>query len=362
MFLNPAKSVLSLFLLLVVSGALSFGLYFGPFALSPSNPSLKEPIFINISKGESPPEISKALTSQGVVSDQRKLLLLGKLLRIWKKVKAGEYQVSAAMTPIEVLSVISSGITVKHPLTVREGENMYEIAEDLEEKKLGQKDRFVSLCKDPKFIASLGFTHPLPLTLEGYLFPDTYLLNKGMSAEEIARQMYKRFLASWSTHEEARAKELKMSRHEIVTLASMVEKETGAPQERAQISAVFYNRLKKHMRLQSDPTTIYGIWERYEGKIHKSDLQESTPYNTYTIPALPIGPIGNPGKEALQAALYPEANDYLFFVSHNDGTHQFSAKYDDHVNAVRKFQLDPKAREGKSWRDLNHKAEKGKQD
>jgi UPF0755 protein len=118
------------------------------------------------------------------------------------------------------------------------------------------------------------------------------------------------------------------------------------------ISSVFHNRLRKHMRLQSDPTTIYGMWETYRGKIHRSDLLAPTPYNTYTVPALPLGPISNPGKQAIEAALNPVQSNYIFFVSHNDGTHEFTATLGEHNAAVRKFQLDPKMREGKSWRDL----------
>jgi UPF0755 protein len=132
----------------------------------------------------------------------------------------------------------------------------------------------------------------------------------------------------------------------------MIEKETGAPEERPLISSVFHNRLEKKMRLQSDPTTIYGIWDRYQGNLHKADLLERNEYNTYQIPGLPIGPISNPGKEALEAALYPAKSPFLYFVSHNDGTHEFTSPYQDHQAAVRRFQLDPKAKSGKSWRDL----------
>lgn len=119
---------------------------------------------------------------------------------------------------------------------------------------------------------------------------------------------------------------------------------------------VFHNRLRKKMRLQSDPTTIYGIWTRYSGNIRRQDLLEPTPYNTYTIPALPIGPISNPGMDAIQATLNPEAHDFLYFVSRNDGTHEFTATFKDHTRAVKQFQLNPKAREGKSWRNLKKKS------
>jgi UPF0755 protein len=132
----------------------------------------------------------------------------------------------------------------------------------------------------------------------------------------------------------------------------MVEKETGAKAERPAIAGVFTNRLKKRMRLESDPTTIYGIWERYTGNIKKSDLLEVTPYNTYKIPALPLGPISNPSLAAIEAVLNPESHEFLFFVSKNDGTHIFTKNYGDHRNAVDNFQKNSKAREGKSWRNL----------
>jgi UPF0755 protein len=143
-----------------------------------------------------------------------------------------------------------------------------------------------------------------------------------------------------------------LSKHEVIILASIVEKETGAKQERPAIAGVFTNRLKKRMRLESDPTTIYGIWSRYNGNIKKSDLLEKTPYNTYKIPALPLGPISNPSLEAIKAVLNPDQSKYLFFVSKNDGTHIFTENYKDHLQAVNDFQKNARARQGKSWRDL----------
>jgi UPF0755 protein len=209
------------------------------------------------------------------------------------------------------------------------------------------------------FMVSLGFQqNALPPTLEGYLYPDTYFFNKTISPEDMTRQMVRKFFSVWSKEFDTRATQLGMTRHQVVTLASIVEKETGAPNERPMISSVFHNRLKKHMRLQSDPTTIYGIWKRYKGNIHKRDLLESTPYNTYTVAALPVGPISNPGVEAIRAALHPAESPYLFFVSHNDGTHEFTKTFGEHTAAVKRFQLDPKAREGKSWRDLNQNMKK----
>ena len=142
-----------------------------------------------------------------------------------------------------------------------------------------------------------------------------------------------------------------LTEHELVTLASVIEKETGHAPERKIISSVFHNRLKKKMRLQSDPTTIYGLWENFDGNLTRSCLQTYTPYNTYKIFGLPKGPIASPGTDAILAALYPAKTKYLFFVSRNDGTHIFSEDYKGHKSAVEKIQKDPVARRGKSWRD-----------
>ena len=142
------------------------------------------------------------------------------------------------------------------------------------------------------------------------------------------------------------------NRQQALTLASIIEKETGVASERSKVSAVFINRLRQKMKLESDPTTIYGIWERYSGNLHRQDLLTPTPFNTYTVPALPVGPIGNPGLQSIEAAIHPSASEYLFFVSMNEGRHRFSRTLQEHNGAVRKYQLDPKARAGRSWRQL----------
>lgn len=328
---------------------------FAFFVFSPIHSPNGQGAIVEITKGKSPKELTHLLTANGVIraEDESNFRMLGRVTRLWKRVKAGEYKFTPQMSPLEVFRVLTSGVSVLHPITVREGENMYEVADALEELKLVNHETFLRLCKDPKFIAAIGIKDPQAKSLEGYLFPDTYFLNKTMTAEDIVRGMVRKFLAVWGPEQEARAKALGMSQHEVITLASIIEKETGAPQERPMISSVFHNRLRKKMRLQSDPTTIYGIWDRYDGNLHKADLSTATPYNTYYVPALPAGPISNPGREAIRAALFPSQSDFLYFVSHNDGTHEFTATYDAHLKAVRRFQLDPKARDGKSWRDLS---------
>lgn len=346
----------SLFLLAVAVIGVQ-GVRLASFVFTPMRNPNPNGAIIELHKGLGPKDLTRLLISNGVVppASEREFVLLGRIGRFWHRVKAGEYKFNPSMTPIEVFSVITSGFSIQHPVTVREGENIYEIAADVEAKGLANHEVFLRLCKDPKFIASIGLKDPAVKSLEGYLFPDTYNFTKLMTAEEMIRQMYRHFAALWTPAFDSRAKELGMTRHQIVTLASMIEKETGAPNERPLIGSVFYNRLRKKMKLQSDPTTIYGMWERYDGNIHKQDLLAANGYNTYYVPALPAGPIANPGREAVQAALYPAQSEYLFFVSHNDGTHEFTRSYGEHVEAIRKFQLDPKARQGKSWRDLSKK-------
>lgn len=351
------RMLVAVFFLVFVlgAGAIAGGMALFAFspARSPSPDAAAMKTIIEIRKGQPAAEIARMLADSGSVSDARKFIWLGRAARQWTRIKAGEYEVSPAMTPIDIFSVITSGVSVPHPVTVREGENMFEIAADIDAKKLAPRARFLALCRDPRFIATLGLKPPLPVTLEGFLFPDTYFFNRAMSPEDMIRQMVRRFHSAWTPKEDARATELGLTQLQAITLASMVEKETGAPQERPMISSVFHNRLRKRMRLQSDPTTIYGIWESYKGNIHRSDLLTPSPYNTYTLPALPVGPISNPGREAIQAALNPAQSNYIFFVSHNDGTHEFTSTLDDHNRAVRRFQMDPRARQGKSWRDLN---------
>lgn len=356
MRLSPPRLLIGALFLAAFGFVMLEGAMLGLFAYAPMQPGSNESALIEVQKGQSPKEVTRALVEAGAirVSDSDRFLWLGRIAQKWKKLKAGEYKVSASMTPLQIFGVINSGISVAHPVTVREGENMYEVAAELETKRLAAKAAILALCKDSRFISSLGLD-PAPETLEGYLFPDTYFFNRRLSPEEMLRQMVRRFQNEWTVKEESRAKALGMTRHQAVTLASIIEKETGAADERPMISSVFHNRLRKKMRLQSDPTTIYGIWESYQGNIKKQDLLSANPYNTYYVPALPAGPISNPGREALQAALFPATSEFLFFVSHNDGTHEFTRSYEDHSRAVRRFQMDRKAREGKSWRDLRKK-------
>lgn len=311
---------------------------------------------VELTKGRSPMAVAQELEAKGVIRNASLFYYYGKIQGAWSRMKAGEYEVGPAMAPSQILSILMSGVSLSRPFLVREGENTYEIAEELEAKNYGTAKAFLRLIRDPKFISTLGFSDPQPKSLEGYLYPDTYGLQKRLSQEDIVRRMVRRFHEAWGTSQDAAAQALGMTRDQVITLASVVEKETGAQVERPMIAGVFMNRLRKKMRLQSDPTIIYGIWERYDGNIHKSDILSNHPWNTYVIPALPIGPISNPGRDAIEAVLHPAAHSFLFFVSHNDGTHEFTSTLADHQKAVNRFQINARAREGKSWRDLKKNA------
>ncbi len=336
-------------MVLLVSGG-AFYLY--EFSETPTTSSKA---FFELSKGMQPLAISSALEKSGIIGNSRAFYWYGKLTGGWSGIKSAEYEIPANATPSRIFKIFKSGIGIQHALLVKEGDNIYQVAEAMQAANLGTAQENVALMKNLNFIKSLGLSEEGIRSLEGYLYPNTYYYDKREKAENMIRRMVQAFLKNWSPDYDARMQNLRMSRKQVVTLASMIEKETGAGEERAIISSVFHNRLSKKMKLQSDPTTIYGIWEHYSGNLHRSDLLRPTEYNTYTVPALPAGPISNPHPDSIRAALNPVETDYLFFVSRNDGTHVFSHTYAEHADWVKKLQLNPSAREGKSWRDLNLK-------
>lgn len=311
-----------------------FGIELYRFARLPAGSTDSQEI-VTVMPGENFISLADMLKRKGIITDTRKFKLLAIIRRDDKNLKAGEYPLSASMTPGQVLDVLVDGKTFLYRLTVPEGFNIEQIAAVVAETGLGAADDFATLCMDADFTASIGIGAQ---TLEGYLFPDTYYFPKGVQAETIIGKMVARFKEQFSPAWRQRSEELNMSVHEIVTLASIIEKETGEPSERPVIASVFHNRLKKRMRLESDPTVIYGITD-FDGNIKRTHLTTLTPYNTYKIKGLPPGPIANPGRAAIEAALYPAQTDYLFFVSKKDNTHHFSKTIQEHNAAVRKYQL-----------------------
>jgi UPF0755 protein len=262
------------------------------------------------------------------------------------KFRAGSYTILRGSNMAMILETLVYGQPNLTSITIPEGKNMYEVAKLLAASGITSENDFLEAVEHPDLISQLNISAS---TLEGYLYPETYRFAPNTPAKTVAKTMVDLFKRKT---EQLDFNHPFLNKHQVITLASVVEKETGAKIERPAIAGVFTNRLKKRMRLESDPTTIYGIWLRYKGNIKRSDLQEMTPYNTYKVPALPQGPISNPSLEAIQAVLNPQNHEYLFFVSKNDGTHEFTVNYKDHLQAVEDFQRNSKARQGKSWRNL----------
>lgn len=310
-----------------------------------------EEIIFNVDPGSSFSLVSTNLFKLGLIKNKDYFMLLARLQNAFSKIKVGEFKFTKDMTPLEVMDKLIKGKVTTYAFTIPEGYNLYQIAQVLLDLGLIEsKNVFIQAAKDKSFAQSLEIPAD---TVEGYLYPDTYNISKKMPVREIIKLMVKNLNNIFTSELEERARQIRFTKHQVITLASIVEKETGAAFERPLISSVFHNRLNSKMRLQSDPTTIYGIWESFNGNLTKSDLQSYSPYNTYYIFGLPPAPIANPGKAAIMAALYPQKSEYLFFVSKNDGTHFFSSNYREHSRAVHDFQKTKKNRVGKSWRELN---------
>ncbi len=314
-------------LLIVLTGWIWLGLYVN----APAPGSGMATVFIP--KGAGLRRIKTILGREGVIKDDLRFLILARLTDSGHRLRAGEFAIARNLHPVEVLKILEQGEVVQHPLTIPEGLTTRQTAAVYAQSGWVDQQQFLALCKDPAFIHGLGIQQE---QLEGYLFPDTYLLVRGKTdSRTIITTMVNRFLAVW--REVSAGQSTTMSRHEIVTLASIIEKETADPKERPLIAGVFLNRLEKSMRLQSDPTVIYGLND-FSGNLTRKDLKQETPYNTYVIKGLPPGPICNPGRAALEAVFHPEQSDALYFVSKNDGTHVFSKSLNEHNRAVRKYQ------------------------
>lgn len=299
-----------------------------------------------VKNGETFGRINRRLYDEGLISNTRVFHYYAKYKGLMTKFRAGNFTITTGANMGQVLDTLVYGQPNLTSVTIPEGKNMYEIAKIFANAGITSEIEFLDAVKHPSLITQLSAE---ATNLEGYLFPETYRFAPNTSAKAVVKAMIDLF--------NERTKNIQfnhpfLNKHQVITLASVVEKETGAKVERPAIAGVFTNRLKKRMRLQSDPTTIYGIWSRYQGNIKKADLLEMNPYNTYKIPALPMGPISNPSLEAIEAVLNPAHHDFLYFVSKNDGTHVFSKTYQDHEKAVQSFQRNSKAREGKSWRNL----------
>lgn len=294
-------------------------------------------VFVDLPPGSSVSAIARRLAEAGVVVDAVTFRIAARLSGDERRLQAGEYRFTAAARPSDVVGRIVAGDVFVRPLTFPEGLTVREMADLFEKSGRGTRADFLAAATDTSLVAEID---PGARSLEGYLFPDTYTLGRQDDARTVVAAMAKGFLAAFDGALRAEAAASGLSLRDIVTLASLIEKETAVASERPIVSAVYRNRLERRMPLQCDPTVIYALMlrGRWNGNIRRVDLEIDSPYNTYRYPGLPPGPIASPGRASLEAALRPADVPYLYFVSRNDGTHVFSATLAEHNRAVDRYQ------------------------
>jgi UPF0755 protein len=316
----------TLFKLLVLL-VLACAAWFAWAALLPVTPP--QTTFVLLRPGWSTRHIARDMQKQGVIRSAPAFLMIDYAKGL-KTLKAGEYKFDQPASAFEVWRRLTSGDVYARTVVVPEGYNMFDVAKAVEDAGLGPASDFLTAARSDLFL--LKDIDPNAKSLEGYLFPDTYQFTRINTSHEIAAAMVHRF------RQEAQKIGLlgRTDTHRIVTMASIVEKETADPKERPLVAGVYYNRLNKNMTLAADPSVIYAalLAGRYRGTIYASDLQYESPYNTYKFPGLPPGPIANPGVASLQAALHPTQTEYLYFVSDNNGHHRFARDLGEHSRNV----------------------------
>jgi UPF0755 protein len=329
----------------VLLAALGYWLYLEHFARTPSATDLNAELTIEV--GTNPRQISRMLEEEGLVSSATNFYIyLRFVARKASLLKAGDYDFKGKMTPLEIIELLQKGLRREMRLTVPEGATKVEIADIVAKEGLANKDEFLAAMESPELLEEFGVPNVgaggqregVAGGIEGYLFPDTYQFPKGTPSLTILRRMHERLVEVIDPEMLKRMEQMGWSLHQVLTLAAIVEKETGQRDERPQIASVFFNRLKKRMRLQTDPTVVYAI-DMFNGKIGKKHLALRHPYNTYLNAGLPPGPIASPGLAAIRAVLWPANTRYFYFVSKNDGTHQFCDTYACHQKAVRLWQI-----------------------
>ncbi len=320
--------MLKFFSRLIVIALLAGAAWLAYGLLWPAGPA--QQTLVQLKAGSSAHRIAADLAQNGIIRSQYAFL-------VWhyvhgrKPLKAGEYAFDHRASLREVYDRVVRGDIFFQTLVVPEGYNMFDIAGAIEEAGLGKREDFLKVAQtDTGLVRDLD---PRAPSLEGYLFPDTYHFTRTQSLHDMAAAMVRRF------RQNAKEMGLNQNVHDVVTMASIVEKETGAPEERPEVASVFYNRLQRNMELKTDPAVIYAalLNNRYSGVIHQSDLHFDSPYNTYRNAGLPPGPISNPGKASLQAAMHPAQTDYLYFVSDNQGHHRFARTDAEHALNVQAY-------------------------
>ena len=323
------KSIL--FFPIIVSIIIIILIHYYVFLRTPVGP--QSPVKFHIRAGTHSWEICNRLEKDHIVSNAWMFMASALVTMKIRRLEAGMYVFEGKHYPMDVMDMLFHGRTVKYIVTIPEGSDVYDVADRLSAKGLVSRKGFLDVALSPRTAAFFGIHSP---SMEGYLFPDTYFLSPNMTPLEIVAEMVRRFREVYTPDFAARASELGMSQNEVVTLASIIEKEAVLSQEKPIISSVFHNRLRLGMLLQSDPTAIYGI-DGFNRKISKKDLLRDSLYNTYRHPGLPPGPICNPGRDSIVAALWPARTKYLYFVAKGEGRHYFSSTLRQHMRAIAKI-------------------------
>lgn len=290
-------------------------------------------IEIHIPEGTTYREAIEILAKNRLLRDKNLFLVIGRITSVDKKVRAGYYSFWGNMSPYEIFRKLIEGRIIERDITIVEGDTFLEIGKKLEDKNIMSLEEFTSLSTNKDFLKSLDIKAS---SLEGYLYPETYRIPKGSKPESVLTLMVNMLRRHYDDAMISRMKELNWTENQVLTLASIIEKEAVVDEERPLISAVYHNRLRIGMPLQADPTAIYGVKD-YRSKITKADLRNKTKYNTYLIKGLPPGPICSPGIKSIKAALFPADVPYLYFVSKRDGTHYFSRTLNEHIEAIKKI-------------------------
>ena len=331
------KALIALVLLVILGGGALAGMAWTrmqtPFKGYPGPEQ-----FVQIPAGAGAADIRERLLAAGVVQDALTLRLAMRWTGASRDLQAGEYRFDRPMTAIEVVSKIARGDVYGQRITFPEGLTIREMAALYESRGLGKAREFIDASRNVALIRDLD---PDATDLEGYLFPDTYTVGRTAVASQLIESMVAGFRAAFPGDSPQPADQPPLTTRQLVTLASLIEKETAKPDERPVVSAVYRNRLRIGMGMQADPTVVYALQKagRYDGNIRKDDLAINSPYNTYRYKGLPPGPIASPGKASLEAALKPAAVDFLYFVSRNDGSHVFAKTLDEHNRNVQEFQV-----------------------
>jgi len=327
----------ALYLAVPLGVALAAYLVFQTLFLSPASPGNEQVVLFEVVPESSLKTISQTLEQRGIIKNWWTVTYLARMTGKDTKITAGEYELSPSMTPVQVLAKIAGGKPFERRVTLREGASIWELGALLEEAGILTKAEFNPALTDRQLLAAAGIPGD---SFEGYLFPNTYHFSRPVTAKKIIWRMMEEGENNWPQNFSERADALKLSRHQVITLASIIEKESGNVEEQPMISSVFHNRMGRNMKLQSDPTVIYGIPE-FNGNLTKADLERPSPYNTYVNAGLPPGPICNPGRKAIEATLFPQETGYLYFVGDGKGSHVFSVTLAEHNTAVAKYQLKP---------------------